>query len=45
MGKRTPDSDAFGQFLVELSREGLADVTVIAASFGSGSSSMPECDV
>ena len=45
MGKGTPDGDAFGQFLVELSPEGLADVTVIAASFASGPSSTPECDV
>lgn len=45
MGKGSPDSDAFGQFLDELSQEDLADITVLAASFASGSSSTPECDV
>lgn len=45
MGKGSPDGDAFGQFLGDLSSEGPVDVAVLAASFASGSSSTPECDV
>ena len=45
MGKGSPDVDAYNQFLVELSEEGVADVVVLAASFASGPSSTPECDV
>jgi len=45
MGKGSPDVDVFDQFLTELSEEGVADVVVIAASFASGQSNTPECDV
>lgn len=44
MGKGSPDTEAFDHFMVDLSREGVGDVVVIAASFASGQSRTPECD-
>ena len=45
MGKGSPDIVAYDNYLSGLLKSGPADIVVLAASFPSGQSSTPECDL